>query len=203
MLAQAGAHFNPTSSRSWSWIRRCRRSWSWSCRHRCHCCFFLLANVAVRQCVSTSVCQSIGQSIITRFGCRRVQIKLVIVPPRSMAAIKYTAHSPSLSLSQSRSQSQSLIPNHSLGLLQTPPPTLSLRGAESREILSSSTCLAIKMLHASSAWRAESVSPAESRKDFNCSVRPQMSFTFELRQRGRAFCGSYWMGGGWPNQPAG
>lgn len=133
MLAQAGAHFNPTSSRSWSWIRRCRRSWSWSCRHRCHCCFFLLANVAVRQCVSTSVCQPIGQSIITRFGCRRVQIKLVIVPPRSMAAIKYTAHSLSLSLSQSRSQSQSLIPNHSLGLLQTPPPTLPLRVAESRE----------------------------------------------------------------------
>lgn len=111
-----------------------------------------------------------------------------------MAAIKYTAHSLSLSLSQSRSQSQSLIPNHSLGLLQTPPPTLPLRGVESREILSSSTCLAIKMLHASSAWRAESVSPAESRRDFNCSVRPQMSFTFELRQRGRAFCGSCWMG---------
>lgn len=62
-----------------------------------------------------------------------------------------------------------------------------------REILSSSTCLAIKMLHASSAWRAESVSPAESRRDFNCSVRPQMSFTFELRQRGRAFCGSCWL----------
>lgn len=122
------------------------------------------------QSVNPSVCQSIGQSIITRFGCRRVQIKLVIVPPRSMAAIKYTAHSLSLSLSLSPSQSQSRsLPCH--------------WGAESRE----KYCQALRVWPSKCCTPHQpgergAVRPAESRRDFNCSVRPQMSFTFELRQ---------------------
>lgn len=161
MLAQAGAHFNPTSSRSWSWIRRCRRRRSWP--------FFLLANVAVRQSVSLSVHRAVNHNPF-RLPSRTNQTRYRSAKIYGSNKI-YSAQPEPKPQPQSQPESE-----------PEPEPTLPLGGREQGEILSSSTCLAIKMLHASSAWRAGAVHPAESRRDFNCSVRPQMSFTFELRQ---------------------